>query len=302
MSESESTGRLSAGARFALLAYGSWGLFPLYWKQIQGVPALEILFHRVVWSVAFYVALTRLRTGRVVPQIRWTPRRALGLAVSALLVGTNWLIYIYGVNSNQIVETSLGYFINPLINVLLGVVVLGERLERAHQIAVGLAAAGVLVIGLSTGKVPWIALALGISFSAYGLIRKRLEVDALAGVLVESVALVLPCWWIVASFGPGLTAEHSAHDWAFLLGAGVATGLPLLWFSEAAKRLPYYLLGFFQYLAPTLQFLVGVVVFREAMTPEKLVGFALIWSGISLVLYRNLMRGRARVSPRASRG
>ncbi|MBX3033236.1 MAG: EamA family transporter RarD [Bdellovibrionaceae bacterium] len=287
---------LSEGARYALLAYTAWGLFPLYWKLLGHLPALAIFGQRVFWSLVFYSLMRAVWRRERMFSFRLLPRQWWGIALSSLLIGSNWLLYIWAVNTDHIVETSLGYFINPLVNILLGVVFLHERLTRPQKIAVLLALAGVLVLTVEGGRLPWIALALAATFSLYGFTRKKIGVPTLEGAQLEALLMLAPVALLV-SREPFAWGTVSWVDWGFLVGAGVVTGLPLLWFIEAAKRLPYYLMGFFQYIAPTLQFLTGVVIFHEPLTTWKLVGFAFIWAGIFLTLQdgvRSLRRSRPR--------
>ncbi|MBX2989086.1 MAG: EamA family transporter RarD [Bdellovibrionaceae bacterium] len=284
------------GTRSALLAYTAWGLFPLYWKLLGHLPALAIFGQRVFWSLVFYSLMRALWRRERMFSFRLTVRQWWGIALSSLLIGGNWLLYIWAVNTGHIVETSLGYFINPLVNILLGVAFLQERLTRSQKVAVLLALAGVVVLTVEGGRLPWIALALATTFSLYGFTRKKIGVPALEGAQLEALLMLAPVALLVSR-------EHFAWgsvswvDWGFLVGAGVVTGLPLLWFIEAARRLPYYLMGFFQYIAPTLQFLTGVLIFREPLTSWKLVGFAFIWAGIFLTLQEGV-RSLRRSAPR----
>lgn len=280
------------GARYALLAYSAWGLFPLYWKLLREVPALSVLLHRVFWSFIFYVVLTWWLNRRK-EQKFLSSSQMLGTLLASLFIGTNWFLYIWAVNDGQIVETSLGYFINPLINVILGVIFFKERLLRSHKIAFGFAVIGVGVLTWEAGRIPWIALVLALTFGLYGLLRKKIQITSYEGGLWESLLMLLPVaglvWWQELPVAPARSV-----DWVFLVGSGIVTGLPLIWFVEAAKRLPYYLMGFFQYLAPTLQFLTGVLIFHEPLSPGKLFGFIFIWVGIGWLLISTLRRSRLR--------
>lgn len=273
------------GSLYAAAAFGFWGLTPIYYKLLPDVPPVEVLAHRVVWSVVFgavFVSLTRA----------WPAvRAALGsaqtlraLALTAALVSTNWLIYIYAVVNDQVMSTSLGYYINPLVNVLLGILFLGERLGRGRAIAVGLAAAGTASLAFELGGLPWISLTLAFSFGFYGLIRKRLGLPAMAALFVETLlvaplALLALLWFGLqgeASFG-----SDARTSWLLVL-AGPVTLLPLLWFAEAARRLPLITVGFFQYLAPTLTFLLATLLYGEAFTAAWAITFILIWSGLAV--------------------
>lgn len=269
----------AAGVLLALAAYGQWGLLPLYWKALAGVAAPVILSHRIVWSVAFLAALSLLRRDRAA--FDWS-RRTLGwLALSGTLLAGNWLLYIWSVNDGRVLETSLGYFINPLVSMLLGRLVLGERLRPWQKAAVALAALGVAVPVLGGGGLPWIALTLAVSFALYGLLRKLRPVDPVLGLAVET-GLLLPLaagylWW-----QPGPVFGATGLDAALLLGAGVATSVPLICFAGAARRLRLTTLGFLQYLAPSMHFLLAVAVFGETVTPMALITFGCIWTALAV--------------------
>ena len=277
---------LKTGSIYAILAYLGWGFFPVYWKLLQHVPFLQILCHRVIWSFVFYTAIMTYKDKSF--SIYKPPGFKLirNLSFGALVLMSNWLVYIYAVNSNQIVESSLGYFINPLVNILIGVLFLKEKLSRNQTVATALAAIGVLVIALAQGHVPWIALFLAVSFSIYGLVKKLNPVSALNSNQYESVMLLpFALVFLMTQSYEWVNPENKNLSILLLMGAGVVTGLPLLFFSAAAKRIPYYLMGFFQFLAPTLQFLSGVVIFNEPLSQSKLVGFIFIWlAGALLIL------------------
>jgi len=268
-----------------VLAYGAWGLLPVYWKLLGISSALEVLSHRMIWSAVF-LGLILLRQGRwadLVALLR-QPRRVGVLFLTAGLLSFNWGLYIYGVNSDQVVEASLGYYINPLVTVLLGFVVLKERLHPLQWLAVALAAVGVGYFVVQLGTVPWIALGLAVSFAFYGLLRKTTPVAPLVGLAVETL-LITPFTLAFVSY-LGITGQgHFGQTLPLTLlfmGAGVATSLPLLWFNTAAKRLPLATLGFFQYLAPSLALLLGVLVYGEPFTPTHLVTFGCIWAALAL--------------------
>ncbi|MEB3288325.1 MAG: EamA family transporter RarD [Leptolyngbya sp.] len=273
------------GILYALLAYGTWGLLPAYWKLLGISPALEVLSHRMIWSAVFLglILIVQGRWADLVALLR-QPRRVGVLFLTASLLSFNWGLYIYGVNSNQVVEASLGYYINPLVTVLLGFVVLKERLHPLQWLAVALAAVGVGYFVVQFGTVPWIALGLAVSFAFYGLLRKTTPVAPLVGLAVETL-LITP--FTLAFVGYlGITDQgHFGQTLPLTLlfmGAGVATSLPLLWFNTAAKRLPLATLGFFQYLAPSLALLLGVLVYGEPFTPTHAVTFTCIWLALAL--------------------
>jgi chloramphenicol-sensitive protein RarD len=272
-----------AGSLYAVAAFGFWGLSPIYFKLLPQVPPAEILAHRIVWSVLFgLVFVTLMRAWPAVRAALASGRTLRALALTAALISTNWLIYIYAIGTDQVMSTSLGYYINPLVNVLLGMLFLGERLGRGRTLAVVLAMLGTASLAFELGGLPWISLTLAFSFGFYGLIRKRLGLPSMAALFVETL-LVLPfalaalAWFAVrgeSSFGGDVRTT------LLLVLAGPVTLLPLLWFAEAARRLPLITVGFFQYLAPTLTFLLAVLVYGEAFTAAWAVTFVLIWSGL----------------------
>jgi chloramphenicol-sensitive protein RarD len=274
-----------AGSLFAIAAFGFWGLTPVYYKLLPHVPPVEVLAHRVVWSVVFgalFVTLTR--AWPAVRSALASPPTLRALALTAGLVSTNWLIYIYAIANDQVMATSLGYYINPLVNVLLGMLFLGERLGRGRTVAVALAAAGTTSLAFELGGLPWISLALAFSFGFYGLIRKRLGLPAMAALFVETM-LVAPLALLALGWfgmqGQSSFGSDVRTTWLLVL-AGPVTLLPLLWFAEAARRLPLITVGFFQYLAPTLTFLLATLVYGEAFTAAWAVTFVLIWSGLAV--------------------
>lgn len=291
------------GLLAAIGAYFIWGLFPIYWKWLGEVPALQIMAHRIVWCALFVAAWLSLRTG-------WSwlrelsPRLLTLLAASSLTIACNWWLYIWAVNAGHVVETSLGYFINPLISVLLGVLVLNERLNRAQWAAVAVAAAGVLWLTLQAGRLPWIALALAASFGTYGLIRKLAVVPAVQGLMVESGLLFMPAlgllfWQQQTGHGDVLKGDWQI-DSLLILG-GIVTALPLVLFAIGARRIPLSLIGILQYLAPTLQLLCGVLLFHETFSGVQAIGFGCIWAALAIYAGDSLWRSRLRASASALR-
>lgn len=293
----------SRGMLYAASAFLIWGVCPLYFKLLSQVPAGEILAHRIVWSCALLLLLVLVgRSGYRLVQLARHPRQLLYLMLSALLVGTNWLIFIWSVNHGQLLEASLGYYINPLFNILLGMLFLGERLRRLQWLAVGLALAGVLIQVQLLGRLPWIALALAGSFGFYGLIRKQIPVDALTGLLVETLLLLPAAAWYLFGFAASPTSTLTTNGASLnllLLSAGIVTTVPLLCFTAAARRLPLTTLGFFQYLAPSLMFVLAVLVFHEPFVPAKLLTFALIWGALTLFSWDGLQL-RRQAAPKPS--
>ena len=293
-----------AGSLFAVAAFGFWGLSPIYFKLLPHVPPVEILAHRVVWSVAFgALFVTWTRAWPAVRTALGNPRSLRTLALTAALVSTNWLIYIYAVNSGQVMSTSLGYYINPLVNVLLGMLFLGERLGRGRAVAVALAAAGTASLAFELGGLPWISLTLAFSFGFYGLIRKRLGLPPLAALFVETMLLAPLALLALGWFGLQGDAAFGSdvRTTLLLVLAGPVTLLPLLWFAEAARRLPLITVGFFQYLAPTLTFLLATLIYGEVFTAAWAVTFILIWSGLAVFSIDSL-RTRERLRRRGAAG
>lgn len=274
------------GILFGVAAYGLWGVLPLYWKWLQGVPALEILAHRVAWSFLFLGVLLLVGGGFSGLRHAMADRRAWFInACAGLLIGINWLTYIWGVNANRIVETSLGYYINPLVSVVLGVVFLRERLRPRQWLAVGLAAMAVGYLTLRRGEVPWVAVVLASSFAVYGLLKKLSPLSALYGLIVETGLLVVPALVYLGALGHSGEGAFGVAPPAIsgLLGfTGVVTALPLLLFAAAARRVALSTLGLLQYLSPTCSLLIGIGVYRESFGQDRLIAFALIWIALGL--------------------
>lgn len=283
---------LSTGSVYALLAYGSWGLLPIYWKFFEQSSPIEVLSHRMIWSLVFLSGLLFLQRRQTEIRSLLKSRQKLGaLLISATLLTCNWGLYIYGVNTDRVVETSLGYFINPLVSVLLGFVFLKERLRRGQQIAVALAVIGVGYFIWQFGSVPWIALGLAFTFAFYGLVRKVLAIAPMVGLAVETLlitpaTLLLVIYWGITGAG---TFGTSLALTLLFVGAGVVTSMPLLWFNNAAKRLRLSTLGFFQYLAPSVQLVLGVFLYQEPFTPTHAVTFGFIWTALLLYSVTSLM-------------
>jgi chloramphenicol-sensitive protein RarD len=280
-----------------LTAYAVWGVLPLYFKALATVGPVEIVAHRIVWSLVLLTVLAALL--RRWPAIRTAiadPRLAATLLLTATLIGVNWTVYIYAVVSGHVLEGSLGYYLNPLVNVLLGVAFLKERLTRVQAGAVALAGVGVAILALGAGSALWISLALAASFASYGFVRKVAPVDAFEGLYIETLFLTPPAlaWlgWLAAQHQSGFHVTLRT-DLLLVLG-GAVTAIPLLLFTAAAKRLPYSTLGFLQYVAPSLQFLIAVAVFGEPLTSSHLFCFALIWTALAIFIVEGFRAGRAR--------
>lgn len=290
---------MKGGIWYAIGAYAAWGLLPVYWKWLKHVPAPELLSHRIIWSfAALALVIVGTRQWRAFREATLN-RRVLGAyAVAALLIGVNWLTYVYGVNAGFIVETSLGYFINPLLSVLLGVVVLRERLRRGQWLPIAIAAAGVIHLTVSYGSPPWIALILAFSFAFYGLIKKTAPLGSLFGLALETAMLLVPALIYIGALeadGRGALGAGGAPTVALLVGAGVMTTLPLLMFASAASRIPLSLIGILQYIAPTIQFLIGVLVYDEPFGGDRIVGFGLVWIALAVFAIEGYLAHRAQV-------
>jgi chloramphenicol-sensitive protein RarD len=274
------------GVAYGAAAYLWWGFIATYFKAVDHVAPAEVLAHRIVWSLAFLIALLCGRRRFLATARLLADRRTLlTLTVTTLLVATNWLVFIWAVANDRLVEASLGYFVNPLVNVLLGRLFLGERLRPAQWCAVLLAAAGVAWLTVHHGRPPWIALVLAFSFGTYGLLRKQARPSGIEGLALETALLAAPALaWMAWRQGAGLLAFGTAGAGTtfLLLLAGPVTALPLVWFAEGARRLRYATMGFLQYLAPTLQFLLAVLAFGEPFSRAQAVGFGLIWLGLGM--------------------
>lgn len=294
------------GLAAAIGAYAMWGLFPLYWYQLKSVPAVQTVAHRVVWCAVFVVGWLALRGERGWLRRSLAEPRVLPMLIaSSVLISLNWGVYIWAVTHGRVLEASLGYFIGPLANVLVGVLLLHERLSAPKWSAVGLAAVGVLWLTVRHGEVPWVALALASSFCAYGLIRKVVAVGAMPGLAIESLLLLLPALaWLGLSEarGEGVFGHGGGLTEVLLIAGGALTALPLIGFAFGARRLPYSLLGLLQYLSPTLQLLCGLLL-GEAFTRDTMIGFACIWLGLIVYAADGWSGARMRrdLRPRASR-
>lgn len=287
------------GTGYGAAAYLMWGIFPLYFPLLAPAGAVEILLHRVVWSLLVcLLVLLVLRAWRPVLQVARSPRSLGLLAVGAAVIAVNWGVYIYGVNSGQVVQASLGYFINPVVTVLLGVLVLRETLRPGQWTAVGIGVLAVAVLTVDYGGLPWIALTLACSFALYGLVKNRVGrgVGALTSLTVETAVLAPLALgvllWLEGSARGTLSTEGVGHG-LLLASTGVVTAVPLLFFAAAARRVPLTTIGLLQYLAPVLQFLCGVVVFKEAMPTSRWIGFSLVWLAL-VVLTADTLRNSTR--------
>ncbi len=276
---------VKAGVLFAIAAYSMWGVAPMYFKLIAQIPAAEILVHRIVWSVLVLVMLV-LAAGHInkVRDALGNKRVLQVLLISGLLLAGNWWLFIWAVNNDHLLDASLGYYINPLLNVFLGRIFLGEKLRPLQQFAVVMAIVGVSILIFSYGQVPWIALILAGSFGVYGLLRKQVAVDSLPGLLIES-CMMLPFaiiyWFLYASDASNMFT----NDWSLnliLIGAGIVTTAPLLCFTAAARRIMYSTLGFFQYIGPSIMFVLAVFLYAEPLSDARLITFAFVWLALAI--------------------
>ena len=276
--------RTLAGIGFGLLAYGIWGFFPLYFRQLSHVPPMDVLSNRAAWACLFVGLLLTLgrRWGKVLAVFR-RPRQLAMLALAALLVGSNWLVFLWAVANQQVVASSLGYFLTPLVNVMLGLLVLKERLNRLEWVSVGLALAAIANEIAVLGSLPWVSLFLAATFGSYGLVRKQVPVDAISGLWLETLAMLPVCllyaWWM-GQTGHTVFGAGGPSTVALLAGAGVLTALPLMAFAAATQRLDLATVGMLMYINPTMQFLTAVFIFDEAFQMARLVSFGLIWGGL----------------------
>ncbi|MEV6567107.1 EamA family transporter RarD [Streptomyces kronopolitis] len=297
-----------AGLAYGVAAYTMWGLLPLYWHLLDAAAPSEILAHRMAWSlpVALVILAVLRRWSWIGPLLR-RPRKLALILLSAVVISTNWFLYIWSVNSGHVLEASLGYFINPLVSIAFGVLFLRERLRPLQWTAVGIGTASVVVMTLAYGKVPWIALGLAFSFATYGLVKKGVKLDGIEGFSAETAMQLLPALGFLVYLGLHGRAGFltgGVGQALLLAGCGIATAVPLICFGASAVRLPLTMIGMLQYLAPTFQFLLGLTVFHEAMPPERWAGFALVWVALAVLTWdalRTARRGRAALADAAAR-
>jgi chloramphenicol-sensitive protein RarD len=285
--ENHHSGHKSSGVGFAVSAYALWGLFPIYWKLLHHVPATQLFSHRIFWSF-LWLAIVLAATGQLgtFRKAIINKRAAVIYYGAALLIGINWLLYVWAVNAGFIIETSLGYFINPLLSVLIGVIVLRERLRFTQWIPVGMAAAGVLFLTYVHGSPPWIALVLASTWATYGLLKKLAPLSSLHGLGLETGILSIPVivYLVYCEIsGQGAFLHHGFSTDLLLAGAGIVTTVPLFLFAVAVRRIPLSLVGILQYIAPTMQFLIGLLIYREPFAVTQLVGFSIVW--LALILF-----------------
>lgn len=285
--------RTKQGVIFAILAYSIWGIAPVYFKLLQAIPPLEILGHRIFWAffLVFALMFGLKRLDRLKP-ILTNRAFMLRLALATILLAGNWFLFIWAVNNDRILDASLGYYINPLLNVAIGMVFFQERMRKLQVVAIGLAVTGVVIQIVTFGSVPWIALTLAASFATYGAIRKRLPVDSLTGLWLETMLLMPLVLVYIAFFARPEAIDLSLNSWqlnTLLVAAGVITTAPLLCFTAAAQRLRYATLGFFQYIGPSLMFILAIWLYNEPLALDKLMTFAMIWCALALYVIDNLV-------------
>ncbi|WP_061294852.1 EamA family transporter RarD [Herbidospora cretacea] len=285
---------LRRGVWYGIAAYALWGLFPLYWPLLKPSGAVEILAHRMLWSLAVVVVILVItRNWSWIRRI--SKRQLLLLSAAGVLVSTNWGVYIYAVNSGHVVESALGYFINPLVSILFGVVILGERLRRWQWVAVGLGTTAVVILTLGYGQLPWIALVLAFSFGLYGLVKKKAQVGAAESLTIETLVMLIPAGIYLTTLGGANTfGNHGAGHALLLISSGVVTAVPLLFFAASVVRVPLTIVGPLQYIAPVLQFLLGVLIIKETMPLERWLGFGVVWLALAVFTWDSLRHGLAR--------
>lgn len=278
--------RMNQGVVYAILAYFLWGLLPLYWKFFKDVSAWEILAHRILWSFVFVGAILLItRRLRQLKESFTDSRKKAAILLSSLLISLNWLTYIWAVNNDRVMETSLGYYMNPLISVLFGVLFLKEKLNPGQWAAIALAAIGVSILTFQYGEIPWVAILLALSFALYGLAKKVINADSMVGLAGETIVVFpISLLYLVFLHVNGTDAVPSLSGWMLLLLtlSGVATALPLYWFAQATKKLTLTTVGFIQYLSPTTSLLLAIFVFKESFTAVHFISFAFIWSALAV--------------------
>ncbi len=292
---------MKKGILNGIAAYALWGFFPIYWKFLHQVPALQVIGHRISWSFILLIIIIFLtRQWKDFRSAALTPKIIGIYAIASVLLTINWLVYVWGVNAGFIVETSLGYFINPLLSVLLGVIFLRERLRPAQWIPVGIAAVGVIYLTVVYGRLPWIALSLAFSFGFYGFVKKLAPLGSLYGLTLET-GIVFPIaliyLFIVQFNGTGAFLHESSLTTTLLIGAGAVTTIPLLMFASAAKQIPLSVVGLLQYIAPTIQFLIGVFLYKEPFDQSHFIGFGIVWVALIIFWVENYLSHRVPVEP-----
>ncbi len=296
---------MKKGILYGIGAYVFWGFFPIYWKLLHHVPAIQLIGHRIIWSCVLLLAVIVFTRQWADFRVTITGKILRTYIIAALLIGVNWLLYVWAVNANYIVETSLGYFINPLISVMLGVIFFKERLRVAQWIPVVIAALGVSYLTYVYGRLPYIALSLAFSFGLYGMVKKLSPLGSLYGLTIETGILLVPALIYLIVVEVNGTAEFLHSGWlsdVLMIGAGLVTTVPLLMFASAARSIPLWVVGLLQYIAPTIQFLLGVFVYKEPFSHNQLIGFGIVWFALAIFLVENYLASRAPAEPVAEMG
>lgn len=282
---------MNIGYIYALLAFGTWGIIPIYWSLFKSLDSTEVLCHRIIWSFVFYTFIVGFKKIKD----RATAKQKLYLLIAGLLIGFNWWVYIWAINNGHVAESSLGYFINPLMNFSFGFFIFKEKLSQPKRIAILFATIGVLYLTWIFHTLPWIALSLAFTFALYGIIKKKVQLPSALSVQIETLFLLplgLGYFLQLGLQNPQILISRDFPTWLIILSTGVITALPLIWFTSAAKRIPLSYLGFFQYLAPTLQFLCAIFYFKEDFNKEKAIGFLFVWVGILIAITEALFASR----------
>ncbi len=296
---------MKKGIVYGIGAYALWGFFPVYWKLLKHIPAIQLIGHRILWSCVLLLVVIGVTKQWDDFRAALTARALRVYFIAALLIGANWYLYVWAVNAGYIVETSLGYFINPLISVMLGVIIFKERLRLTQWIPVVIAALGVAYLTFVYGRLPYIALALAFSFGLYGMVKKISPLGSLYGLTIETGILFLPAlaYLIFADVqGAGAFFHTGFMSDLLMIGAGVVTTVPLLMFASAARSIPLWVVGLLQYIAPTIQFLLGVFVYKEPFSHQQLIGFGIVWFALAIFLVEGYLASRASLEPIAEIG
>src|SRR4030095_9058816 len=291
---------MNKGILYGIGAYALWGFFPIYWKLLHNVPALELIGHRIVWSFLLLIAVVIITRQWSEFRFTFNARTFRIYLIASVLIGVNWLMYVWAVNAGHIVETSLGYFINPLISVLLGLIVLREKLRPMQWLPIILAFVGVTYLTVNFGQLPWIALVLAFTFGFYGLVKKLAPLSSLYGLTLETGILFIPALaylGFVEAAGTGIFLHTGVVPDLLMIGAGLVTTVPLLMFTSAAKQIPLTMIGVLQYLAPTIQFLIGIVIYKESFDQSRLIGFGIVWLALIIFWAENYWASRVPVRP-----
>jgi chloramphenicol-sensitive protein RarD len=288
-------GQYARGILYIILAYVSWGVLPVYWKYLDSIPFIVILAHRVLWSSVFTLVFCLFLKRNYLRSYFCNPKSLMRLMVTGIIVTLNWGVYIYAINSEHIVEAALGYFINPLVSIALGMIFLGEKLNRMQLISFLLAVTGVVYLTINYGQFPWIAIALALTFGVYGLLKKKMNYDSMSALAVETTLIVpIALGYLIFGGSVGVASFVALDSSAtmLLILAGIVTALPLYWFGMAAVKIPLYSIGFFQYISPTINLFIGIYLFHEIFTTTHVVSFAFIWAGLALYIVDIVVRLR----------